>query len=144
MVAAVRLVTNHGVLGDVVTSPRRSDRGAGRNGPRTTVRSTPVQQQGVAHDADAAPYVVEGVAGERSPGGGRGEIADAGPGVQRDCAIAQFGDDVVERRSERGDGTRVRDEVDTERAGELLVRGTDRRVEELPGVAGQFEDSEDR
>jgi hypothetical protein len=96
------------------------------------------------HDSDAALYVVEGVAGERSSGGGRGEMADAGPGVQRGCAIAQFGDDVVERRSERGDGTRVRDEVDAERAGELLVRGTDLRVEELPGVAGQLEDSEDR
>ncbi|MET7518633.1 hypothetical protein ABZS88_35355 [Streptomyces sp. NPDC005480] len=73
------------------------------------------------HDSDAALYVVEGVAGERSSGGGRGEMADAGPGVQRGCAIAQFGDDVVERRSERGDGTRVRDEVDAERAGELLL-----------------------
>ena len=38
--AAVRSVTNHGGLGERAISPCRTDRGAGRNGPRTTVSSS--------------------------------------------------------------------------------------------------------
>lgn len=41
VVAAVLLVTNRSGLGDRLTSPCRSARGAGRNGPRTTVLSGP-------------------------------------------------------------------------------------------------------
>jgi hypothetical protein len=40
VVAAVRLFVNQGGLGASESSRWRKDRGAGRNGPRTTVRST--------------------------------------------------------------------------------------------------------
>jgi hypothetical protein len=39
VVAAVRLVTNHGGLGVRLNSPVSTERGDGRNGPYTTVRS---------------------------------------------------------------------------------------------------------
>jgi hypothetical protein len=37
--AAVRLVTNHGGLGEMDFSPCSTERGDGRNGPLTAVRS---------------------------------------------------------------------------------------------------------
>ncbi|MFD3947701.1 hypothetical protein [Streptomyces sp. NPDC058579] len=70
---------------------RRVERAADDGAFRT------VQEERVVHDPDAALHVVEGVAGERAPGGRRGEVTDPGPGVQRDRAVPEFGDGLVER-----------------------------------------------
>ena len=51
VVAAVVFVTNHGGTGDRLSSPCRIDRGAGRNGPVTTVRSVSDAQMFAANAA---------------------------------------------------------------------------------------------
>lgn len=51
-----------------------------------------VEHQGVVHDAGAGLDVLRGMAGEGSPGGDHEAVADGGPVVDGDGAVAQGGD----------------------------------------------------
>ena len=93
------------------------------------------------HDAASALDVGERVSGERAPGGAWCEVAEAGPCVDGDGAVVQFGDGVVEGAAERPDGAGVGDEVGAQGAVEPLVGGVDRGTDEacrvLPGELGR-------
>ena len=144
--APVRAVTNHGGFGRIANRPppliTGSDRGKGRNGPRSTGALHAVEQQRVVHDADAAADIVEGVSGESAPGQGRGDEADRRPSVDRDRAVPQLSDGALEPGAERFLRGRVDQQVGAEGALQLVVRVRDRGVEEpLPG-AGESDDAE--
>ena len=99
VVAAVRLSTNHGGFGASVHSPCHSDRGAGRNGPVTTVRS--VSSSSSALWTTPRPLWMSSSGGRgRPPTSARGEVADTGPRVDGDRPVAQRGEAFAQRLAE--------------------------------------------
>ena len=144
VVAAVRLVTNHGGLGirRQVAVDHRARRGPERSAHDRTLRV--LEQQGVVDDADATLDVIQGVTGERAPARALREVADAGPGIDRDRAVAQLGDRVLQRRPELGERRGWAMRLAPSVPAQAFVDGVDGGVQERPAEPGQLGHGEHR
>jgi len=96
------------------------------------------------HHADPALDVVQGVAGEGAPGRVRGQVADAGPGVDPDRPVAQRRDRALERLAEGLPGAGMDDEVGSERSAQAVVRRHHRGGQVVLAGPGQLGHAEDR
>ncbi len=75
------------------------------------------------HDPDPALDVVEGVSGEGAPRGRRREEPDGRPRVDRDGAVLEPRERLVEADAELLEGGRRGDDVGSERADEQASAG---------------------
>src|SRR5450432_6460 len=80
-------------------------------------------------DTDPALDVAQRVAREGAPRRALREIANAGPRVDSDRAVAELRDPLEQARSELGEGRGRGDDVRAERSREVLVHGVDGRAE---------------
>ena len=118
-----------GAVGD---EPRRLGR-MGRNGPRTTVRSGSSSSSALWTTPLPLWMSVERVAGERAPGRARRQVAEAGPRVDRDRAVAQLGDARRRTRGPTSENAGCGDDVGAERAVSRSLAASTARAGSSPG-----------